>query len=364
MYCTVEIQFPMQPPKLLVAASGTGGHLFPAIAVAQEMSDYQIEWLGVADRLETRLVPEKYRLHRVNVEGFQTRLGPKTLLILLRLIRAIWQTRRLLQTGKFQGVFTTGGYIAAPAIIAARSLGLPAVLHEANALPGKVTRLLSPWCSLLALGFSQTADYFPQVKTEYVGMPVRAGFYQPTPLELPIPEQGLLIVVVGGSQGALAVNRLVREVAQTWLSTGVWIVHLTGESDPEADSFRHPHYISLPFFENMAGLLQRADLAISRAGAGSLAELAATGTPAILIPYPFAAEDHQTFNARIFERGGAATILSQAGLDSQQLESTVLSLLQAPKTLKTMAQNAIALGVNDSTQRLVVHLRQILAVSD
>lgn len=363
MYCTVEIS-PMQPAKLLVAASGTGGHLFPAIAVAEQMSDYQIEWLGVSNRLETRLVPEKYILHRVDVEGFQTKLGLKSLLILLRLAKAIWQTRRLLQQGKFQGVFTTGGYIAAPAIIAARSLGLPAILHEANALPGKVTRLLSPWCSLLALGFTQTAEYFPQVKTDYVGMPVRASFYQSTPLALPIPEDAQLIVVVGGSQGALAVNRLVRQVAQTWLSTGAWIVHLTGESDPESDSLSHPQYIALAFFDNMAGLLQRADLAISRAGAGSLAELAATATPAILIPYPFAAEDHQTFNARVFESGGAAKLLPQEGLQPQELESTVLSLLQSPATLQAMSRQAIALAVPDSAQRLVGQIRAIIAAKE
>ncbi len=349
----------MQPAKLLVAASGTGGHLFPAIAVAQQLS-CQIEWLGVPERLENRLVPTDYPLHIINVEGFQTKLGLKTLLILWRLIKASWQTRRLLQRGQFQGVFTTGGYIAAPAIIAARSLGLPAILHESNAIPGKVTRWLSPWCSLVGLGFADAARYFPKTKTDYVGMPVRADFTQPKALDLPIPAGVPLIVVVGGSQGALAINRLVRQVAIRWLSAGAWVVHLTGDSDPEADRFHHPQYLALPFYDNMAGLLQRADLAISRAGAGTLAELAVTGTPSLLIPYPYAAEDHQTHNAAVFVAAGAAKLLRQQDLTAAGLESEVLQLLESPDTLQAMHQRAIALGIPNSSQKLVNLIDQII----
>lgn len=349
----------MQPVKLLVAASGTGGHLFPAIAVAQELS-CQIEWLGVPERLENRLVPTDYPLHIINVEGFQTKPGLKTLLILWRLVRATWQTRRLLQRGNFQGVFTTGGYIAAPAIIAARSLGLPAILHEANAIPGKVTRLLSPWCSLVGLGFADTARYFPKTKTDYVGMPVRAEFAQPQSLDLRIPAGVPLIVVVGGSQGALAINRLVRQVAARWLGLGAWVVHLTGDSDPEADSFNHPQYLALPFYDNMAGLLQRADLAISRAGAGTLAELAVTGTPSLLIPYLYAAEDHQTHNAAVFVAAGAAKLLRQQDLTAEELATEVLELLESPEVLQTMRQRAIALGIPDSSQKLVKLINQLI----
>ena len=123
--------------RLLIAASGTGGHLFPAIATAEQLSDYQIEWLGVPNRLETQLVPSQYRLHTIDVEGIQQRLGLGTVKILTKLALAIFQARQLLKQGQFQGVLTTGGYIAAPAVIAARSLGLPIILHESNAIPGK-----------------------------------------------------------------------------------------------------------------------------------------------------------------------------------------------------------------------------------
>ncbi|MGF1515683.1 MAG: undecaprenyldiphospho-muramoylpentapeptide beta-N-acetylglucosaminyltransferase [Elainellaceae cyanobacterium] len=342
--------------KLLVAASGTGGHLFPAIATVEQLSDYEIEWLGVPNRLETRLVPEQYPLHLVDLEGIQTALGLGGIRLFFRLLGSVRQVRRLLSQGKFDGVFTTGGYIAAPAIIAARSLGLPAILHESNALPGKVTRWLSPWCTTVALGFSAAAAHLPKAKAVCVGTPVRQAFqaHSDAP-ELPgleIPADVPLIVVVGGSQGAVAVNQLVRQSLKTWLTEGIWVVHLTGDNDPDADAVNYSHYLHRPFYDHMAALLQRADLAISRAGAGTLVELAITQTPTILIPYPFAAEDHQTFNAAVFAAAGAAQVHQQADLDAQTLEQKVLALIQSPDRLKKMAMAAESLAVSDSAARL------------
>lgn len=365
--------------KLLIAASGTGGHLFPAIATAEQLTDFQIEWLGVPNRLETQLVPKAYPLHVIEVEGFQSsRLGLGAVKALGRTIRATWQVRQLLTQQQFSGVMTTGGYIAAPAILAARSLGLPTILHESNALPGKVTRWLSPLCSVVAVGFDAAASYLPRAHCVHVGTPVRSQFRaaiqaasQPAPANhsfdlasdsnisssnlleaLGIPEQVPLIVVMGGSQGAVAVNRLVRQAAPAWLEAGAWIIHLTGENDPDADCFHHAHYIAKPFYSDMAPLLQRANLAVSRAGAGTLTELAITHTPSILIPYPFAAEDHQTFNAAIFAAAGAAQVHQQSTLSADQLKADVLDLIQDFDRLQDMAAAAETLAIADSAEQL------------
>ncbi|MBN3872924.1 MAG: undecaprenyldiphospho-muramoylpentapeptide beta-N-acetylglucosaminyltransferase [Nostoc sp. JL33] len=351
------------PIRLLIAASGTGGHLFPAIALAEKLPDYQIEWLGVPNRLETQLVPKQYPLNTIAVEGFQQGFGLSSIRILGKLALSILEVRRILKQGNFQGVFTTGGYIAGPAVIAARSLGLPVVFHESNALPGKVTRFFGPWCSAIALGFEVAAKYLPRSKTVYVGTPVRAQFLDGAinpPLDLAIPEGVPLIVVFGGSQGAIAVNKLVRESANAWFDAGAYIVHLTGDRDPEADSLKHPQYIALPFYNNMAALLQRATLAISRSGAGSLTELAVCGTPAILIPYPFAAEDHQSYNADVFTSAGAALTLKQSELTTQALQSNVLNLLQSPPELAKMAQKARAIAVPDSAEKLAQLVREVI----
>ena len=353
--------------KLLIAASGTGGHLFPAIATAQQLSegtekgkaggsdDYTIEWLGVPDRLETQLVPEHYPLHTVQMGGVQSGFGLNSFRLSGRFAKATLQVRKLLKQGNFQGVFTTGGYIAAPAIIAARSLGLPAVLHESNALPGKVTRWLSPWCTTVALGFAEAAKYLPKARTVVVGTPVRSQFLTATQsglTDIDIPADVPLIAVIGGSQGAVALNQRVREAASAWLEADAWIVHITGTNDPEADSFSHPHYIHRPFYDNMAALFQRANLAVSRAGAGTLIELAITGTPSILIPYPFAAEDHQAYNARAFQQAGAAQLHLQSALSAQQLQSLVLDLLNHPAQLEAMSANALQLSTLDSAAKM------------
>jgi UDP-N-acetylglucosamine--N-acetylmuramyl-(pentapeptide) pyrophosphoryl-undecaprenol N-acetylglucosamine transferase len=354
-------QVTTQTQRLLVAASGTGGHLFPAIATAEQLPDFHIEWLGVPNRLETQLVPREYRLHTIGVEGFQQKFGLGTLKIFSKLLLSVWQVRGLLKRGNFQAVLTTGGYIAAPAILAARSLGLPVVLHESNALPGKVTRWLSPLCTRVAIGFEAAAKHLPRAETAYVGTPVRSQFLAHQPLALEIPDGVPLIVVVGGSQGAVSVNKMVRHCAPSWIEAGAWIVHLTGESDPEADSFKHPHYFAMPFYHDMAALLQRSSLAISRAGAGSMTELAITHTPAILIPYPYAAEDHQTFNAQVFAEAGAALLFQQDTLTAEQLQGKVLGLVRSPETLQQMADAAGKLAVTNSAELLAALIKTLIA---
>lgn len=349
------------PIRLLIAASGTGGHLFPALAVAEQLSDYQIEWLGVPNRLETQLVPSQYPLNTVAVEGFQQKLGLKTFKIVTRLIGSIFEVRKLLKQGNFQGVFTTGGYISAPAAIAARSLGIPVIFHESNVLPGKVTRTFSRFCTVVAIGFENAAKYLPNVKTIYTGTPVRSQFRcQQLPLDLPIPDNVPLIVIFGGSQGAVAVNKLVRQCVPVWCATGAWVVHLTGDKDPDAGNLIHSQYLIMPFYDNMAALLNRASLAISRAGAASLTELAVTGTPAILVPYPFAAENHQAYNAEVFKNAGAALVFNQAELTQPLLESQVMNLLNSPQQLQTMAEKSKAMAIVDSAERLAALVKEII----
>lgn len=349
--------------KILIAASGTGGHLFPAIATAEHLHN-AIEWLGVPDRLETKLVPEQYPLHTVRMGGVQGKLGLSTIKILVQFIQATLATRRLLNQGNFCGVFTTGGYIAAPTIIAARSLGLPAVLHESNAMPGKVTRWLSRWCSLVAIGFKETQQYLPKkTKTLWVGTPVRSQFLADSHVRLTepdIPDNAPLIVVVGGSQGAVSVNQLVRAAAPAWLDAGAWIVHQTGTNDPDTNSLDHPHYIHRPFFDNVAALFQRATLVISRAGAGTLTELAMTGTPSILIPYPFAADDHQAYNAKAFSTVGASQVYRQAELDVETLQKRVLALLNSSEELNCMRAATQALAVDNSAEQLADLLQKMM----
>jgi UDP-N-acetylglucosamine--N-acetylmuramyl-(pentapeptide) pyrophosphoryl-undecaprenol N-acetylglucosamine transferase len=347
--------------KLLIAASGTGGHLFPAVAVAEKLTDLEIEWLGVPDRLETTLVPKEYPLHLISVRGFQGKSILKNLQTIGLLLASIVTTRKILKKGKFNGVFSTGGYISAPAILAAYSLGLPIVLHESNALPGKVTRLLSPFCTKVALGFSSAAQYLRKAQTVYLGTPVRQQFLQRQKLDLPIPPNIPVIVIAGGSQGAVALNNMVRDSASAWLATGAFIVHLTGDKDPASQALKHPNYLALAFCDNMAGLLQRATLVISRSGAATLNELMVCRVPSILIPYPYAAEDHQYVNANCMAQAGAAMVFRQEKLTAAFLADEVLNLLRSPQRLGDMAHNTSQMGILNSADLLADLIRELLA---
>ncbi len=345
--------------RILMAASGTGGHLFPALAVAEKLTDCEIEWLGVRDRLETDLVPNQYRRHAVTAKGLQGNPLQK-LVNGLQLLASIFQTYKILGDRQIDLVFTTGGYIAAPAILAARLRRIPVILHESNVLPGKVTRLLGQYATAVIVGFQESAQYLPKAKTIHLGTPVRAEFLTPQPLELDLPGDRPLILAMGGSQGAVGINQLVRQCAGRWLEAGASIVHITGKNDPDVGQFQAENYLTLPFVENIAPLLQRADVVISRSGASALTELTITKTPAILIPYPYAAEDHQTLNAQVFAKHEAALLAPQAELTPESLTAMVLGLLEAPGKREAIAANVAALGMPESAEKIAYFLRTTL----
>ena len=356
--------------RLLIAASGTGGHLFPALAVAECLDNsWQVRWLGVPDRLETELVPERFKLITVKAGGLQGR-GLSKLVQLLRLVAAGWRVKRLLQRERIELVFTTGGYIAAPAILAARLNGIPAVLHEANAIPGRVTRLLARFCSAVAVGLPVASERIPGCTPQLTGMPVRTAFLKAQPLPAWVPSgDGPLLVVIGGSQGAVGLNRMVRAVVPELLEQSCRVVHLTGRNDPEVGHLNHPLLVERPFSNEIAGLLQHTDLAISRAGAGSLSELAVCGTPTVLVPFPQAADRHQEANAACAAELGGAVIVHQHTAEVPVLRNTINRLLghrlgqaQAdPSLLPAMRRGMAQLAVRDADQRLMELLQHQLS---
>ncbi len=315
-------------PRLLIAASGTGGHLFPALAVAEALpDDWTVRWLGVPDRLEKELVPARYGLFVIRVGGVQAH-GLKRIWQLFKLLLSTWRVCRLLRQQKIDIIFTTGGYIAAPAILAATLCGLPVVIHESNAIPGRVTRLMGRLCNCVAIGLPQASHYLPNCKLLLSGMPVRSSFLSPQPLPDWVPPgSGPLLVVMGGSQGAKGLNQMVSEALPLWLDWGCRVVHLTGEQDSFCEVLDHPNLVVQTFSDEIPALLQNADLAISRAGASALSELAVCGTPAILVPYPYSKDKHQDANALAAGELGAAVIIHEHGSRENTLVNEVSRLL-------------------------------------
>ncbi len=316
-------------PKLLIAASGTGGHLFPALAVADELPlSWSIYWLGVPDRLEVQLVPNRYELITVRAGGIQGK-GFKKLLQFVQLLLATVRVRDVLREQKTDIVFTTGGYIAAPAILAAMWCGLPVILHESNAFPGTVTRFLGRFCQKIALGLPVTSEHLSKCRTVITGTPVRKAFHESQSLPTWIPPgNGPLLLVMGGSQGAVGLNRMARAAFPVLLGQGCRIVHLTGSNDPEVGKLVHQNFVEKTFSNEIPALLQHADLVVSRAGASALSELAISAAPAVLVPYPAAKDKHQDFNAVIAAQLGAAVIVHEHTPNEKALLDTLTRLLK------------------------------------
>ena len=249
--------------RLLIAASGTGGHLFPALAVAEAVEErWLVLWVGVPDRLETQLVPERFGLVCVNAGGLQGR-GLTKLLQLLRLLLASVSVRRVIRRNAIDVVFTTGGYIAAPAILAARWCGIPVVLHESNAIPGRVTRLLGRFCSAVAIGLPAAAKRIPGSQPVLTGTPVRSSFLAPQALPSWVPHgAGPLLVVMGGIQGAVGLNRMVRAAVPALLEQGCRVVHLTGDNDPDIEQLQHLQLVERRFSDEIPGCEAKPPVAV------------------------------------------------------------------------------------------------------
>ena len=330
-------------PRLLIAASGTGGHIYPALSFADSLSNsWKIEWLGVPNRLEIDLVPKKYNLIKLKVGGLQGNIFRKMFEICKLLLSSI-QVSILIRQKKINVIFTTGGYISAPSILGAKITGIPIILHESNAIPGKVTRLLGRFCDRVALGIPSASEYLPGCRTIFTGTPVRSEFFldQSLPPWVPLGE-GKLIVIMGGSQGAIKMNEMVRNILPWLLEKDCRVIHLTGKNDCFYENFDkvnvHVNLVTRQFSNEIPALLRNADLAISRAGASAICELMTTKTPSVLIPFPNSTDQHQELNAAYMAAYGGAVIVNQHDPEKDILKNTISNLLDS-NSLNEMKSN-------------------------
>ncbi|MBF0425868.1 MAG: undecaprenyldiphospho-muramoylpentapeptide beta-N-acetylglucosaminyltransferase [Magnetococcales bacterium] len=359
-------------PRLLIAGGGTGGHLFPAIAVAdawQEITGGEVLFVGTPWGLESRILPQQGRaLATLRVGQLKGGGVGRRLRTLAGLPLALVEALSILNTFQPRVVLGVGGYASAPAVVAARLRGVPALLHEQNAQPGLANRLLGRLVRTVCLSFPEAASAFPGRTLLVTGNPVRASLVRAAVAEEPTltpPTAPLRLLVFGGSQGAQVLTEVVpAALAALPRHEGrvpVVVRHQVSAADVEAVAalYRQAGIVATcaPFFDDMAAAYRDADLVIARAGATTLAELTVMGKPALLIPYPFAADDHQTANARALVAAGGGWMQPQAGLSVAWLVGFLTERLVDREGLRVVGRRARVLARPEAAAAIVAALR-------
>ena len=310
--------------NLLVAASGTGGHIFPALAVSKEVeNEWNIHWLGVNKRLDANFIPQKYNLTTLNIKT------PRKNIFLvfqyIEILMSTFQIIRILREKKINLVFTTGGYISAPTIVASKILRIPVIIHESNLIPGMVTKYFGFLCNYVLLGFKKTNSYLKNCKTIFTGTPLREQFYKSNLLPEWAPQgKRPLLIFMGGSQGAKAINQILYESLEFLIKKKFRIVHIIGEYDQKSfQLINSKYYVKKRFTNEIAALIQNCDLVISRSGSGTINELIEAEKPSILIPYPYSKNNHQEKNAMILAENGGSLLMNQNKISKEVFQETL-----------------------------------------
>ena len=355
--------------KAILAGGGTGGHVIPAIAIAQELQRrYQAEvlFIGTARGLENRLVPaagfplELVKVGALNRVSLATRV--KTL---FDLPPAVFSAGRLLNEFRPDVVIGVGGYASGPAMLAAIRKRIPTLAFEPNLVPGFANRIVARFVSAAAVHFEETAERFRNAVV--TGVPVRPAFFQ-IPRK-PYVQASPTLLVFGGSQGARAINQAVSQAIGPLVGRvpGLRVIHQTGERDYNdvVTSYLQAGFSAEvhKFIDDMPAFFGRADLILCRSGASTVAEIAAAGKPAVFVPFPLAADDHQRRNAEAMESAGAAVVIEETRLDEVWLVDTICALLADPGRLAKMSEAARAMSHPEAAKDIAELAAKIAGIS-
>ncbi len=344
----------MKPFKAIIACGGTGGHLFPGLAVAETLHALGHEVLLFVSEKEIDATalqahPE-FRSEKLPSIGMPSMLiSPAFLSFLKRFWESYRHCRSVYRKNRPAVVLGMGGFTSTAPILAAKLAGLPSFIHESNAVPGRANRLAAKFATRVLLGFEDCRSFFTGASCVVTGTPVRKNLGCPIAREEALkvfnldPSRATLLVT-GGSQGASGINQLLFKSAPLLPSENLQIIHLTGKNDDRLAAANYqrdniPHYVA-PFHHRMEEAYSAADLVISRAGASSLSELAMFGLPSILIPYPYATDDHQRANAEIFVRSGAAELVNEREIQPEMFAAEVSKLMNDPDRRAAMTEAA------------------------
>ncbi|WP_225410888.1 undecaprenyldiphospho-muramoylpentapeptide beta-N-acetylglucosaminyltransferase [Stigmatella hybrida] len=348
--------------KVLIAGGGTGGHLFPGIALAEEVVTRhhanQVVFVGTERGLEARVVPQAgFPLEFIQAQGLKGKGFFQLLKGLLALPMALLASFRILKRHKPDVVVGVGGYASGPVVLAAWMLGIPTAVQEQNALPGLTNKVLGKLVKVVFVAFDEARRFFPEGKVQLVGNPIRRKLMD-NYLRSHVAHEYFTVLVFGGSLGARGLNQRMVDALEHLkdLKDQIRFVHQTGKNDVErvrkgyADQGFQAEVVE--FIEDMSAAYARADLVVCRAGATTLAELTVCKKASILVPFPFATDDHQAVNARALVEAGAAVMFREAELTGQKLAEQIRLLKSEPMRLKQMEKKAGLLGRPEASKEL------------
>lgn len=353
-----------RPRRFVVMAGGTGGHVFPGLAVAQRLRErgHEVVWMGAPDSFEARVVPQQgFAMELVQVSGLRGKGVKKLLQAPLLIARAVWQARAILKRLQPDAVLGMGGFVSGPGGLAAWLCRCPLLIHEQNAAAGLTNRVLAHLARQVLQAFPQT---FPSART--VGNPVRAGFSElPAPAQRLVHEGPLRLLVIGGSQGARALNEQVpRALARLLPQERPQVRHQGGRTLEVAQRVYEETQVQAElsaFIEDMPAALAWADLVVCRAGASTIAELGAAGCASVLVPFPAAVDDHQTRNGEYLVRAGAAVLLPESVLNPDRLASLLRELMADRAKLQAMAEAARRCAWNGADEQIAAACLEMAA---
>ena len=365
--------------RVIIAAGGTGGHLYPGVAIAREferqLQAAEIIFVGTRRGLETKVLPrEGYELVTIAARGIMGKGLIGGIVGLAVTPVGLAQCLALCRARRPDLVIGIGGYTSPPLIEAAFLLGIKRAILEPNAYPGMANRLLSPLANVVFVSYAEALPFFEIGKTRVVGTPIRRAFLEEIPSEeLTPPAGGPVLLILGGSQGARSINRAMVSAFPRLVRShpGLRVIHQTGERDFEEVTAAYRALVTqvasavaepevAPFLYNVPQALKQADLIVSRSGATTVAEIAACGKPAILIPFPHAIHGHQERNARVLEQAGAAQMILDHGLNGDVLAQVVNRLLDDRARLAQMGRHSHSLGRPDAAERIVDACRELV----
>jgi len=334
--------------RIVIMAGGTGGHVFPALAVAEFLKElgWQVSWLGTHKGIESRVVPENgIEIDWLSIAGIRGKSLAAKLAAIVILFKACVQANKILRKRKPDVVLGMGGYVAGPGGLMARLLGIPLVIHEQNRIPGTTNRLLARISNQVLQAFPNS--FSMNVNAKHTGNPLRKRFLSASEQERRQIEKEVRILIIGGSQGAQILNNTVPEAIAEFMaindkSNSIKIMHQTGDMQLSQVKSRYDalgiQAKTFAFIEDMVKAYQWADLVICRAGAMTVSEVSAMGLPAIFIPLPTAIDDHQTANARYLTDNGAALLLEQRDLNPEKLAEYIIEILKNTREMKVATQ--------------------------